>query len=448
MTKNLYCKHSLFIILKNNFNHNQSTFIKQLIYWISKCGRTIDNLEGKWIYNTLNSWLDQFPYWSMSTLRRTIKSLEESGILLSKKVNAKHWKHTKWYSIDFNKLNKVTVNNNQTNNIKLVEKRTNRYVQNEQIIYTNNIYTKDTKVSSSKRIRKKNIFKHLNQEFDSKINKLIERKVDNKLNYINKNENRQTESKLRNEQLKKVKEMKEVWNKVFEYSINPVKAYMNRSNEKILYRLIEEKFKGDVDKWKEYACKVNSSKFLMGEKKTKTGFKASFAWLIKGETVDKINAGEYGIGDRELDQNNVSSNIETQKEEIIRTADKKITEYIKQKVNDKKEQNNFQIYIKKEEYIKDNDKYGIEIYVQNIGSYNLINNPENKGILKTIYDTYLVRKYFKRSRFKIKEDIRKMVNDKVQEKSLLNNLVSLQNLKESLNYNCIERNNLNLLACS
>ena len=448
MTKNIYCKHSLFIILKNNFNHNQSTFIKQLIYWISKCGRTIDNLEGKWIYNTLNSWLDQFPYWSMSTLRRTIKSLEESGILLSKKVNAKHWKHTKWYSIDFNKLNKVTVNNNQTNNIKLVEKRANRYVQNEQIIYTNNIYTKDTKVSSSKRIRKKNIFKHLNQEFDSKINKLIERKVDNKLNYINKKENRQTKSKLRNEQLKKVKEMKEVWNKVFEYSINPVKAYMNRSNEKILYRLIEEKFEGDVDKWKEYACKVNSSKFLMGEKKTKTGFKASFAWLIKGETVDKINAGEYGIGDRELDQNNVSSNIETQKEEIIRAADKKITDYIKQKVNDKKEQNNFQIYIKKEEYIKDNDKYGIEIYVQNIGSYNLINNPENKGILKTIYDTYLVRKYFKRSRFKIKEDIRKMVNDKVQEKSLLKNLVSLQNLKESLNYNCIERNNLNLLACS
>ena len=444
MAKNLYCKHSLFIILKDNFNHNQSTFIKQLIYWISKCGRTVDNLEGKWIYNTLNSWLDQFPYWSMSTLRRTIKSLEESGILLSKKVNAKHWKHTKWYSIDFNKLNKVSDNNNQTNNIELVEKRTNRCVQNEQIIYTNNIYTKDTKVSSSKRIKKKNIFKSLNKEFDSQINKLTEKRVDKKLNY--KNENKETASKISNKQLKKVKEMKDVWKKVFEYSVNPIKAYMNRSNENMLYRLIEEKFEGDIDKWKEYACKVNSSKFLMGEKKTKKDFKASFAWLIKEETVDKINAGEYGIGDRGLDINNVSSNVEAQKEEIINKADKKITEYVKQKINDEKEQKELENYIKKEEYTEDSDKYGIGIYVQNIGSYGLINNPDNKGILKTIYETYIVKKYFRRSRFKIREQLREMVSKQMKEESILGSFNLLKNLKDSLNFNYIENKNIDLLT--
>ena len=434
--------------MKNNFNHNQSTFIKQLIYWISKCGRTVDNLEGKWIYNTLNSWLEQFPYWSMSTLRRTIKSLEESGILLSKKVNAKHWKHTKWYSIDFNKLNKVVDNNNQTNNIELVEKRTTRCVQNEQIIYTNNIYTKDTKVSSSKRSKKKNIFKSLNQELDSKLNKLIEKIVNKKLSYINKNENKETESKLSKGQLEKVTEMKEVWNKVFEYSINPIKAYINRRNEKILYRLIEEKLEGDIDKWREYACKVNSSKFLMGEKKTKKGFKASFAWLIKEETVDKINSGEYGIGDRELDVNNVFSNVEAQKEEIIKTADKKITEYVRQKIDDKKEQKELEDYIKKGEYTGDSDKYGIGIYVQNIGSYSLINNPDNKGVLKTIYETYIVKKYFRRSRFKIREQLREMVNKQMKEESILGSFYLLKNIKDSLNFNCIEKNNIDFLTYS
>ncbi|RDD36115.1 hypothetical protein TrispH2_011875 [Trichoplax sp. H2] len=374
----------------------------------------------------------------MSTLRRTIKSLEESGILLSKKVNAKHWKHTKWYSIDFNKLNKVA------DNIELVEKRTNRCVQNEQIIYTNNIYTKDTLVSSSKRIKKKNIFKSLNKEFDSKINKLIEKRVDKKLNYKNK----ETASKLSNEQLKKVKEMKEVWNKVFEYSVNPIRSYMNKSNENMLYRLIEEKFEGDIDKWKKYACKVNSSKFLMGEKKTKKDFKASFAWLIKEETVDKINAGEYGIGDRELDINNVSSNVEAQKEEIIKTADKKITEYVKQKINDEKEQKELENYIKNEEYTEDSDKYGIGIHVQNIGSYGLINNPDNKGILKTIYETYIVKKYFRRSRFKIREQLREMVSKQMKEESILESFNLLKNIKDSLNFNCIEKNNIDFLTYS
>lgn len=445
------------------FTLNELTLLHKIYYWTTKCGRQIEGLNGKWIYNTLNSWLEQFPYWSMSTLRRTIKSLEESGILLSKKVNAKRWKHTKWYSIDFNKLNKIANNNsikqnndtirggnkkNKDSNITLVEKRTNRCVQNEQIIYTNNIYTKDTKVSSSKRSKKKNIFKSLNQELDSKLNKLIEKKVNKKLSYINKNENKETESKLSNGQLEKVTEMKEVWNKVFEYSINPIKAYINRRNEKILYRLIEEKLEGDIDKWREYACKVNSSKFLMGEKKTKKGFKASFAWLIKEETVDKINSGEYGIGDRELDVNNVFSNVEAQKEEIIKTADKKITEYVRQKIDDKKEQKELEDYIKKGEYTGDSDKYGIGIYVQNIGSYSLINNPDNKGVLKTIYETYIVKKYFRRSRFKIREQLREMVNKQMKEESILGSFYLLKNIKDSLNFNCIENNNLDLLIYS
>ena len=411
---------------------NELLLLQKINYWINKCGRNIEELPGKWIYNTLKDWHEQFNFWSMSTLRRTIKSLEESGILLSKKVNAKRWKHTKWYSIDFNKLDKIADNNikqnnntiqitnkkNKDSNITPVEKRTNRCVQNEQIIYTNNIYTKDTKVSSSKIIKKNNIYKHINKE------------------------------KVSKEQLEKVKEMKKVWNKVFEYSIDPIKAYINKSNQKNLYRLIEEKFGGDINKWREYACKVNSSKFLMGEKKTKKGFKASFAWLIKEETIDKINAGEYGIGDRELDINNVSSNVEAQREEIIKTADKKITEYIRKKIENEKEQKELENYIKKEEYTKDCDKYGIGIYVQNIGSYNLINNPDNKGILKTIYETYIVKKYFKRSRFKIREQLREMVNKQMKEESMLGSFNLLKNLKDSLNFNCIEDNNLDLLTYS
>ena len=33
----------------------ESILLNQLEYWISKCGRDIDNLDGKWIYNGSSS---------------------------------------------------------------------------------------------------------------------------------------------------------------------------------------------------------------------------------------------------------------------------------------------------------------------------------------------------------------------------------------------------------
>ena len=65
--------------------------------------------------------------------------------------------------------------------------------------------------------------------------------------------------------------MKEVWNQVFKYSANPIKAYVSEKNIDKLNNLLETKFDGDIEKWKEYGIKVNSSKFLMGEKETKKG---------------------------------------------------------------------------------------------------------------------------------------------------------------------------------
>lgn len=47
----------------------------------------------------------------------------------------------------------------------------------------------------------------------------------------------------------------------------------------------------------------------MGEKETKKGFKAQFGWLIKYDVIDKILGGEYGVGDRTLDQDNISGNV-------------------------------------------------------------------------------------------------------------------------------------------
>ncbi|WP_227888988.1 conserved phage C-terminal domain-containing protein [Cytobacillus oceanisediminis] len=47
------------------------------------------------------------PFWSLSTIKRTIAILEEKGYLLSDNFNAHNWDQTKWYSIDYEKLREI-----------------------------------------------------------------------------------------------------------------------------------------------------------------------------------------------------------------------------------------------------------------------------------------------------------------------------------------------------
>jgi hypothetical protein len=375
---------------------NESILLNQVLYWASKCGREIAGLEGTWIYNSLKDWHKQFPYWSLSTLRRTIKSLEDSGILISKKITAHKWNHTKWYSVNFNKLKKLTNNaidkvNKSSSVIKFkstqnsayptINKRANRFVQNEQIIITKNNYTNKSSYKQSK-INLDNIPKKKIEEI--KINPK-EKEISNQMLYI--------------------------WNKVFEYSVNPIKAYSNKKNDQTLVKLYKTLFKKDLDKWREYALLVNSSQFLMGEKKTRNNFKAVFLWLIKGDTIEKIQNGEYGVGDRELDMNNISKNIEEKKEEIINKMDKKISEYMKIKINDKKEREEFRKYVK-DASITEDDSYGIlKNIIKQVPKSYILEREEYNGMKENLYESYVMKKYLGSTKL----DIRKKMRERTRE---------------------------------
>ncbi len=399
---------------------NESILLNQIGYWISKCGRIINNLDGKWIYNSLNEWHKQFNYWSLSTLRRTIKSLEKSGILISRKINAKKWNHTKWYSIDYNKLNQLikhtTINKeysttkefnnssnfNSLNNSAYISKnkRTNRSVQNEQIIITKNNYT-------NKSSYKKN---------DAELENALKEKIEE--NCIKPNEK------------EIVNKMVYIWNKVFEYSISPIKAYSNKKNQEVLLNLYKTAFSGDLNNWREYACKINSSQFLMGEKKTKNNFKAVFSWLIKEETIEKIMNGEYGIGDRELDINNVTKNIEEKKEEVVNKMDKKISEYIKLKIDETTERREFEEYVKINQAESKEDKYGILRAIRHISCYSLFKTNEYEILRESLYESYIMKKYLGITKMEARKKIRERTSEVVDDKGINEIVVVNKKLKE------------------
>jgi DNA-binding GntR family transcriptional regulator len=372
--------------LERVFGARKASFINKLNYWLNKCGRNIEDSEAKWIYNTIKDWAEQFN-WSVSTLKRIVYSLEEEGIITSKKINARKWNHTKWYSIDYNKLNSFLSVDKELRNYS-DKKRANRLAQKEPIIISN------TSNNHTNRSSYKESGMNLNNTSDKKLEEI---KIDsNKKEIINK--------------------MLYVWNKVFECSVNPIKAYSNQKNQQTLLHLYKAAFNSDLDNWREYALKVNSSQFLMGEKKTRNNFKAVFSWLIKEETIEKIQNGEYGVGDRELDMNNVSKNIEEKKEEVVNKMDKKISEYMKLNIDETKERKEFDEYVKTYKAEVIDDEYNILGVIKHISYYSLFKTSEYEGLKESLYESYVMKKYLNITKVEARKRIRNKMKEMIVDK--------------------------------
>jgi DnaD/phage-associated family protein len=89
--------------LAANVGLNESIILQQLHYWLE---RSTHIHEGyKWVYNTYEEWQEQFPFWSVSTIRRIISKLEEKGLIIVGNFNKSKIDKTKWYRIDYAKLN-------------------------------------------------------------------------------------------------------------------------------------------------------------------------------------------------------------------------------------------------------------------------------------------------------------------------------------------------------
>ena len=446
--------HTINPRLATIIGESESILLNQLEYWISKCGRNIDNLDGKWIYNSYKKWSEQFTYWSTSKLRRTIRSLENLGLIKSAQVNSRKWNQTKWYTINYHEYNKLleerhpdlppsktlSVNNGspksdlhsgidiiatklENKHIKLIKiapvinkipqkspevcicsKWTNRSVQNEQmLIVTKNNYTKNNSSENK-------IFVNLAKEEDVSINSKKEGEIANQM--LNK------------------------WNNIFEYSLKPIKAYSNKKIVARLNKAYKEIFNSSMDNWEEYAIKVNSSKFLMGEKVTKTGFKATFAWLSKLDTIQMILSGEYGVGDRKPDIDNLSDNLKTQKREIEDSITEKITNTISDGIDIKKEKKEFKEYLLTQAKV---DKYGIHKTLgekYNIGEYAdtgrfmrsiySIFDTENKNTYDLFFEEYLLLRYGNTNKESVVEKVTDTLSSFCEEKSLS----ALQKMKE------------------
>lgn len=109
MSKLLINEYPLMVLpkLAAKIGLNEAIMLQQIHYWIAD-SRCPNQREGRnWHYDTYDGWQKQFPFWSISTIRRTAEKLRKLKLADAKAFNKLSGDSTLWYSINYAELEKL-----------------------------------------------------------------------------------------------------------------------------------------------------------------------------------------------------------------------------------------------------------------------------------------------------------------------------------------------------
>ncbi len=81
---------------------HEAVILQQIHYWLERSTHLINGCH--WIYNTYRAWQQQFPFLSLSAIRKAIARLEGLKLLKTERFDKQSWNQTKWYSINYQRL--------------------------------------------------------------------------------------------------------------------------------------------------------------------------------------------------------------------------------------------------------------------------------------------------------------------------------------------------------
>ena len=108
---------------------NEAIVLQQIHYWLEKSEHIHDGR--KWVYNSIDNWCEQFPFFSKSTVDRTFKSLCDRGLLIKGNYNKSKFDKTNWYSIDYDKLSQLENDDDFKESLPITSNWGNGEIQNE-----------------------------------------------------------------------------------------------------------------------------------------------------------------------------------------------------------------------------------------------------------------------------------------------------------------------------
>lgn len=114
--------------LAKSIGLNEAIVLQQIHYWLRKSNNVKDG--HKWIYNSMTNWQKQFSFWSLPTVKRVFRSLESQGLLITANYNKAGFDKTKWYRINYEKLQHMSQRSDQ-NDTTMVSNWTDGSDQND-----------------------------------------------------------------------------------------------------------------------------------------------------------------------------------------------------------------------------------------------------------------------------------------------------------------------------
>lgn len=109
----------------------EAIVLQQIHYWNTINAQTNNNFKDGyyWTFNSYEQWQEQFPFWSIATIKRTINSLEKKKkLIISANYNKLKIDRTKWYRIDYEALENLETSPLYQNDLTNVSSCTNQEV--------------------------------------------------------------------------------------------------------------------------------------------------------------------------------------------------------------------------------------------------------------------------------------------------------------------------------
>lgn len=304
---------------------NEALVLQQIHFYLSSEKVHIYE-DKKWVYNSYSKWQKQFPFWSVDTIKRIILKLEKEGYIESKNFNKMKMDRTKWYTINYEKLNATLVSDqadpvngsscphqeNNTPPTRGQDDPTNRAsCPNQEGKMTPPIPETPPKTSSKTSSEKKEREELRSSDSEVKLHCLSSEEKENcnqeknscnqkkksnqkNNNSIEKTKNTEFVSLAKNEKKKETKDkwtpekIKKYWNETFrDTSIPTIQNITGSRLRKLEIRLREPAF--DIER---IVKKILSSSFLKGE--NDHGWRLTFDWVISNDNnYVKILEGQY-----------------------------------------------------------------------------------------------------------------------------------------------------------
>ena len=83
---------------------NEAIVLQQVHYWVNRKTGGVEHAGKRWVFNTLEKWQEQFPFWSVDTIKRAFAKLRTEGLLLTEKLSEVGRDRTNYYTIDYAQL--------------------------------------------------------------------------------------------------------------------------------------------------------------------------------------------------------------------------------------------------------------------------------------------------------------------------------------------------------